>query len=190
MPLEPPPPPSPHGKNPPQPQPSQPPSPKPKHRCLASHPCDICLSDIVPHLPSEYFPHPLYPPAVPKSILDYFTAHPFSWSWTTKAGPNAGKSFHVPHIPMSCKKSDHWAVQWTVDHFHLFKAHLTPQTLDAKEWVLAVISLNLTKSNPDLRLPQSNPNLRLPQSTSDHSDYSVHPWSPDLSPILDYSVYH
>ena len=38
----------------------------------------------------------------------------------------------------------------------------------------AVISLNLTKSNPDLRLPQS---------TLDHSDYSVHPQSPDLGPI-------
>ena len=34
--------------------------------------------------------------------------------------------------------------------------------------VVAVISLNLTKSNP---------NLGLPQSTLDHSDYSVHPRS-------------
>ena len=40
-----------------------------------------------------------------------------------------------------------------------------------------VISLNLTKSSP---------NLGLPRSTSDHSDYLVHPQSPDLGPISGY----
>ena len=44
----------------------------------------------------------------------------------------------------------------------------------------SVISLNLTKSSPDLGLPWS---------TSDHLDYSVHPQSPDLSPISGYSDY-
>ena len=46
---------------------------------------------------------------------------------------------------------------------------------------MAVISLNSTKSSPDLELPQS---------TSDHSDYSVHPRSLDLGPISGYSDYH
>ena len=46
--------------------------------------------------------------------------------------------------------------------------------------VVDVISLILTKSSP---------NLGLPRSTSDHSDYSVHPRSPDLSPISGYSDY-
>ena len=41
-----------------------------------------------------------------------------------------------------------------------------------------VISLNLTKSSPDLGLPRS---------ILDLSDYSVHPRSPDLGPISDYS---
>ena len=46
--------------------------------------------------------------------------------------------------------------------------------------VVDVISLILTKSSPDLGLPWS---------TSDHSDYLVHPWSLDLSPILGYLDY-
>ena len=41
-----------------------------------------------------------------------------------------------------------------------------------------VISLNSTKSSPDLGLPRT---------TSEPSDYSVHPQSPDLGPISDYS---
>ena len=41
-----------------------------------------------------------------------------------------------------------------------------------------VIFLNSTKSSPDLGLPRS---------ISDLLDYSVHPRSPDLGPISDYS---
>ena len=72
------------------------------------------------------------PPAIPKSVLDHFATHPFTWSWTTKSGPNAGKSFPVPYIPTFCRKSDNQSVRWTVDLFHSFKAHLSPQLLDAK----------------------------------------------------------
>ena len=136
MPLEPLPPPSPRGKiPPPPPNSSQTPQPKPKHKCSGSQPCEIRLSDIgkVFHtFPKGTFRTRYTPPVIPKSVLDYFVTHPFTWSWTTKSGPNAGKSFPVPYIPTFCRKFDNRSVHWTVDLFHSFKAHLSPQLLDAK----------------------------------------------------------
>jgi hypothetical protein len=70
------------------------------------------------------------PPLLSKFVLDHFASHPFNWSWTTKSGPNQGKSFCVPCIPTSCQKSDHQVVRWTVDLFHSFKAHLSPRVLN------------------------------------------------------------
>ena len=138
MPLEPLPPPFPHGKNSPPPKISQPPHPMPKHKCLSSQPSDICLSDIgkIFHtFPTGTFHTRYTPPAIPKVVLDCFSTHPFSWSWTTKSRPNTGKSFPVPHIPTFHWKSGNRLVHWTVDLFHSFKAHPSPQILDMKGWV-------------------------------------------------------
>lgn len=76
------------------------------------------------------------PPSIPKSILQHFAAHTPYWSWTTKAGPNAGKSFNVPTVPTACKKGSPRATQWIISLFHSFKAHLNPQALDPNGWVL------------------------------------------------------
>ncbi|KAG6372124.1 hypothetical protein JVT61DRAFT_7903 [Boletus reticuloceps] len=62
-------------------------------------------------------------------VLAYFFTHPFSWKWTTRGGPNKGKSFPVPTIPTACTQVDHRAVRWTVDLFHSFKAHLSDSAL-------------------------------------------------------------
>jgi hypothetical protein len=78
---------------------------------------------------------PATPLSIPKFVLDRFTSQPFTWTWTTKSGPNMGKSFHVPYIPTNCKKTDSWVVRWMVDLFHSFKAHLSPHMLDSKGWV-------------------------------------------------------
>lgn len=132
MPLEPLPPPSPC-ENPP---PSGFPPPLPvKHVCSAMSPCPICLSDIgkcYHTLPKGSLKLHYVPPSILKFILDYFHSHPFYWLWTTKAGPNAWKSLHVPHIPTHCTRMAHKAVCWTVDLFHSCKAHLSPASLDSQ----------------------------------------------------------
>ncbi|KAI6010267.1 hypothetical protein EDC04DRAFT_2610278 [Pisolithus marmoratus] len=48
----------------------------------------------------------------------------------TKDGPNKGKSFQVPTIPIICEKTAPCAVHWVVTVFHLFKTHLHPVTID------------------------------------------------------------
>ncbi|KAI5985958.1 hypothetical protein EDD15DRAFT_2200338 [Pisolithus albus] len=40
------------------------------------------------------------PPALPRFVLSHFAAHPPVWTWTVKDGPNQGKSFQVPTIPI------------------------------------------------------------------------------------------
>jgi len=123
MPLVPQPPPSPLGQA----------SVPPKHQCSPSSPCTIRLSEIgkcYHAFPRGTFRSRFTPPAVPRSVLNHVDAHPFFWSWTTKAGPNAGKSFAVPTVPTSCPKDSPKAVLWIVSIFHAFKSQLTPQALD------------------------------------------------------------
>jgi len=123
MPLVPQPPPSSLGQS----------SPPPKHQCSSSSPCTIRLSEIGKcwhAFPKGSFRARFAPPAVPRSVLHHFDAHPYFWSWTTKAGPNAGKSFAVPTVPTSCPKDSPKATQWVVSIFHAFKAQLAPQALD------------------------------------------------------------
>ena len=76
------------------------------------------------------------PPVVPKAVLRRLASHPPTWSWTTKAGPKAGKSFHVPTVPTSCGRDSHRAIQWIVSVFHAFKSQLAPQALNDKGRVL------------------------------------------------------
>ncbi|KAI6137010.1 hypothetical protein F5141DRAFT_1209314 [Pisolithus sp. B1] len=122
MPLDPVPPPSPHGNN-----------PSPKHHCATSSPCIIQLSDVGRHyhsFPKGTFQAHFTPPILPKLVLHHFAAHPPTWTWTTKDGPSKGKSFKVPTIPIACDCSAPWVVQWIIMVFHSFKAHLNPVTLD------------------------------------------------------------
>ncbi|KAI6099274.1 hypothetical protein EV401DRAFT_2081592 [Pisolithus croceorrhizus] len=96
MPLEPIPPPSPHGKTPP-----------PKHQCSSTAPCPLRLSEVG----CQYYQFPkgtfwacFSPPTLPQAVASYFAKHPPIWTWSVKAGPNEGKSFQVPTIPIACDK--------------------------------------------------------------------------------------
>ena len=123
MPLEPQPPPSPLEKA----------SKRPHHHCDPLIPCALCLSDIgkgYHAFPKGTFCARYIPPTIPCLVLHYYAANPFSWSWTTKAGPKAGQTFLVPTIPISCKKDDHKAIHWTVSLFHSFKTHLHPEAMN------------------------------------------------------------
>ncbi|KIM58436.1 hypothetical protein SCLCIDRAFT_128267 [Scleroderma citrinum Foug A] len=98
-------------------------------------PCRILLSDVGKHyhaFPKGTFHSRFAPPAVPRSVLRYLSTHPPSWLWTTKAGPNAGKSFNVLFVPTSCGKDSPRVIQWIVSVFHAFKSQLAPLALDAE----------------------------------------------------------
>ncbi|KAF9232264.1 hypothetical protein BU15DRAFT_67619 [Melanogaster broomeanus] len=59
----------------------------------------------------------------------YCAVHPLYWQWTTKDGPNAGKTFKVPTVPTHCPKGSPKAISWLVNAFHSFKPHLAPSVL-------------------------------------------------------------
>ncbi|KAI5993388.1 hypothetical protein EDC04DRAFT_2910794 [Pisolithus marmoratus] len=71
------------------------------------------------------------PPVLPRFMLTHFASNPSTWTWTTKDGPNKGKSFQVPTIPIKCDKSAPKAIHCMVAVFHLYKAHLNPVALDS-----------------------------------------------------------
>ena len=109
-----------------------------KHVCSASALCSICLSDIgrcYHSLLKGSLRLCYMPPSLPKFVLEFFVASPFSWSWTTRASPNKGKTLLIPHIPTHCSKLAHRAVHCTVDLFHSFKAHLSLVSLNSQGWV-------------------------------------------------------
>ena len=150
MPLEPQPPPSPPvGKVPPH----------TKHVCPPSSPCAILLSEVGKRyhaFPKGTFKARFSPPVVPKAVLHHLSTHPPTWSWTTKAGPKAGKSFHVPTVPTSCGKDSHRAIHWIVSIFHAFKSQLALQALDDKGRVLpAYIKLYQNNMLVHLRAQQA-----------------------------------
>jgi len=157
MPLVPQPPPSPLGQS----------SSPPKHQCSPSSPCTIRLSEIGKcwhAFPKGSFKARFAPPAVPRSVLHHFNAHPFFWSWTTKAGPNAGKSFAVPTVPTSCPKDSPKAIQWIVSIFHAFKAQLAPQALDPETGRVLPSYVKIYQSNMlmHLRAQRARPKASKP----------------------------
>ncbi|KAI6006361.1 hypothetical protein EDC04DRAFT_2611516 [Pisolithus marmoratus] len=122
MPLDPLPPSSPRGK-----------VVSTKHCCLSTEPCPIRLSDVgrrFHSFPKGTFRARFSPPIVPRVVLCYLASHPPVWTWTTKDGPNKGKSFQVPMVPIICEKTAPRAICWLVTVFHLFKTHLHPVALD------------------------------------------------------------
>ncbi|KAI6028184.1 hypothetical protein EDC04DRAFT_2605751 [Pisolithus marmoratus] len=123
MPLDSQPPPSPHGK-----------VMSTKHCCSMTEPCPICLSDVgrqYHSFPKGTFKAHFMPPIFPKFVLHHFASHQPIWTWMTKDGPNKGKSFQVPTIPIVCEKTAPHTVHWVVVVFHSFKTHLNPVTIDA-----------------------------------------------------------
>ncbi|KAI5990528.1 hypothetical protein EDC04DRAFT_2911925 [Pisolithus marmoratus] len=125
MPLEPLPPPSPHGKI----------QSPPKHTCSTAEPCQIRLSDIgkcYHSFPKGSFKARFIPPSAPRFVVKHLAAHPPSWTWTTKGGPNKDRSFQVPTIPITCDKAAPRAIHWVVAVFHSFKAHLNPVAIDGE----------------------------------------------------------
>ena len=140
MPPEPQPPPSPVGKSP----------TRTKHVCSPLSPCTILLSEVGKHyhaFPKGTFKARFSPPAVPRAVVRYISSHPLTWSWTTKAGPKAGKSFKVPTVPTSCGKDSHRAIQWIVSIFHAFKSQLAPLALDADTGRVLPAYVKLYQSN-------------------------------------------
>ena len=129
----------------------------------------IATNPVFPHLtplPLSYAPPPP-PPSFPRPPSSMSTSKP------TELHIGALEAFD-----RSYKKSTQW-----LNIIHILineKVYDDDNKKVAFALCYIVISPNSTKSSPDLRLPRS---------ISDHSDYSVHPWSPDLGPILDYSDY-
>ena len=158
MPLEPQPPPSPLGKA----------SKRPRHHCDPLIPCALRLSDIgkgYHAFPKGTFRAHYIPPTIPRSVLRYYRANPFSWSWTTKAGPKAGQTFSVPTIPISCKKDDHKAIHWTVSLFHSFKTHLHPEAMNPETGRVLSSFVRIYQNNMLLHF-RSQIQLKIPQPTT------------------------
>ena len=108
------------------------PTPPPKHVCSPSSPCAIRLSEVGKRyhaFPKGTFKARFAPPAIPRHVLQHLAKSPPTWTWTTRAGPRAGKSFQVPSIPTACSRDSPRAIQWIVSIFHAFKAQLVPQAL-------------------------------------------------------------
>ncbi|KAF8128392.1 hypothetical protein EV363DRAFT_1297747 [Boletus edulis] len=101
-----------------------------KHSCSWQVLYAILLSEIGRRyhtFPTGTFQLRFVSPSIPKFILCHFATHLFQWRWTTKSGPNKGKSFPVPTIPTACSKADHHAMQWTVVKSHLSQAALSTE---------------------------------------------------------------
>ena len=135
------------------------PPPPQKHQCDPALPCTILLSEVGRHFHS--FPKGalitrFVPPAVPVSVQRYLKSHPPTWSWTIKAGPNAGKSFSVPTVPTTCSKDSPGAVQWLVSTFHAFKAILTPMAFDKKTRQVLPAYVKLFQNNMLIHLVQQS----------------------------------
>ncbi|KAI5990593.1 hypothetical protein EDD15DRAFT_2369641 [Pisolithus albus] len=97
--------------------------------------------------PKGTFKAHFIPPALPKSVASHLVSHPPVWSWSVKAGPNKGKTFQVPTIPIACDKTAPKAVQWIVAIFHSFKSHLNPIAIDAETGKVHQAWLRLYQNN-------------------------------------------
>ena len=102
--------------------------------------CAILLSEVgcrYHAFPKGTFRAQFAPRAIPCSVLRYLQTHPTTWSWTIKAGPNAGKSFTIPSVPTLCGKDSPKVILWIVSIFHVFKSQLNTQALATETgWVL------------------------------------------------------
>ncbi|KAI6014920.1 hypothetical protein EDC04DRAFT_2903947 [Pisolithus marmoratus] len=140
MPLDPLPPPSPCGKT----------QSPPKHTCSTAEPCQIRLSDVSKcyhSFPKGSFKARFIPPSAPCFVLKHLAAHPPTWTWTTKGGPNKDRSFQVPTIPITCDKAAPRAIHWVVTVFHSFKAHLNPIAIDGESGKVKPGWLRLYQNN-------------------------------------------
>ncbi|KAI5988662.1 hypothetical protein EDC04DRAFT_2912469 [Pisolithus marmoratus] len=167
MPLDPVPPPSPHGK-----------VVSTKHCCSSTEPCPIRLSDVGKRyhsFPKGTFKACFSPLIIPRYILRYFTSHPPVWTWMTKDGPNKGKSFQVPTVPVVCEKTTPRAIRWLVAVFHSFKTHLNPVAIDTETGKVHQGWLHLYQNNLHVHL-QSQLKVASPPSPP------AKPWPPTPHP--------
>jgi len=115
---------------PPSPMKSRPPSPNtsvPYH----PHAWSTSLRWVRDSTPSPgHIQDSIHPTHCPPLGTLLHPSYPPSWSWTTKAGPNVGKTFSVPTVSTSCRKDSHKVIQWIISIFHSFKSQLAPQTID------------------------------------------------------------
>ncbi|KAI6039581.1 hypothetical protein EDC04DRAFT_2895096 [Pisolithus marmoratus] len=151
--------------------------PPPKHACSPSTPCPIHFSDVGKQYHTFLkgtFKARFSPPVLPKFILKHFAANPPVWTWSIKDGPNKGKSFQVPTIPVASNKSAPKAVQWTVVMFHSFKAHLNPIAINIETGRVHQAWLHLYQNNMYVHLQS--------QLKMTHHAASTHPPAPSPSP--------
>ncbi|KAI6005546.1 hypothetical protein EDD15DRAFT_2191018 [Pisolithus albus] len=99
------------------------------------------------HFPKGTFRARFSPPALPKFMLSHLTNHPPVWTWSIKAGPNKGKTFQVPTVPITCDRTTPKAVQWIVAVFHSFKAHLNPIAINTDTGRVLLAWLRLYQNN-------------------------------------------
>ena len=122
----------------------------PHHHCDPNVPCILRFSDVGKwhhSFPKGTFCVCYTPPAIPCTTLSSCLVKPYSWSWTTKAGPNEGKSFQVPTIPIACKGNVPPSVKRVVSLFHSFKTHLSPEALDPETGRVLPIFMKLYQNN-------------------------------------------
>ncbi|KAI6046331.1 hypothetical protein EDC04DRAFT_2598140 [Pisolithus marmoratus] len=167
MPLEPLPPPSPRGKT----------QSPPKHTCSTAEPCQIRLSDVgrrYHSFPKGSFKARFIPQSAPRFVLKHLAAHPPTWTWTTKGGPNKDRSFQVPTIPITCDKVAPRAIHWVVAVFHSFKAHLNPIAIDGESGKVKSGWLRLYQNNLYVHLRGQMKETTAPKR--------AHPMTPKPSP--------
>ncbi|KAI6037797.1 hypothetical protein EDC04DRAFT_2604467 [Pisolithus marmoratus] len=119
-------------------------TPPPQALLLVDRPM---LDKTVRHRQMGTFKARFSPPAAPRFVLKHLTTHPLTWTWTTKEGPNKGRSFQVPTIPIVCEKAAPKAIHWIVAVFHSFKTHLNPVALDSESGKVKQGWLRLYQNN-------------------------------------------
>ncbi|KAI5984023.1 hypothetical protein EDC04DRAFT_2615900 [Pisolithus marmoratus] len=114
------------------------------------------------------------PPSAPRFVLKHLAAHPPTWTWTTKGGPNKDRSFQVPTIPITCDKAVPRAIHWVVAVFHSFKAHLNPIAIDGESGKVKSGWLRLYQNNLYVHLRGQMKETTAPKR--------AHPTTPKPSP--------
>ena len=139
------------------------PPPPPKHTCSSSSPCSICLSEVGKRyhafLKGTFKAH-FAPPAISHHILQYLAKSPPTWTWTTRAGPRAGKLFQVPSVPTACSRDSPKVIQWIVTIFHAFKAQLAPQAISQETGRVLPGYVKLYQNNMLVHLRSQQAQLR------------------------------
>ena len=170
-----------------QPQPSLmgKPTPPPKHSCSPSSPCSIHLSEVgkcYHAFPKGTFKARFAPPAIPRHVLQYLVKSPPTWTWTTRAGPRAGKSFQIPSISTAYSRDSPKAIQWIVTIFHAFKVQLAPQAISQETGRVLPGYVKLYQNNMLVHLRSQQAQLKARSKPSSPQTMKACPPPPSQSP--------